>query len=182
MNGPDFQYDGLTAFAPITSAATAKKKGLMAAADKARLDRVPWAQLLNYQATTDLLNGTALVAGTWLDVGGAQSFTIQHAGSNVLVWVRGSVIGPGAAGGAQVGARALIDGSTGVPLGGGFCAAGTNTNLLAGSSAFSLLGVNAGTHSITIQVVSSLAGAAFCRPATQPNYESLGIVIVEWFA
>ena len=38
MNGPDFQYDGLTAFAPITSAATAKKKGLLSAADKAKLD------------------------------------------------------------------------------------------------------------------------------------------------
>ena len=41
MNGPDFQYDGLTAFAPITNVATDKKKGLMSAADKAKLDAIP---------------------------------------------------------------------------------------------------------------------------------------------
>lgn len=169
-------------FAPpgTPTLATAARHGLLAAADKARLDG--WPRLaLNYSAAADLANGAALAANTWVTVGAAQPFAVTSLRSLGLAWARGNVFGPNAAS-AQIGSRLLFDGATPVPLGGGYVAdanANEYANFLAGAGPVPFASFSPGTHTVALQIWSNVAGIYFCRAASQPNDESLALCVLE---
>lgn len=180
MNGPDKQYDGLTAFAPITNIATTKKKGLLSADDKAKLDTLAHpVNRLSYAAASNLMNATALTAGVWTDLIPNQSFTVTDTAAYWIAEIRlcalvlaGGII-------TSIACRALIDGATVVPLPGGI----VNPSTYGALSVGALIQANnfaAGSHTIKVQFVVSQASTGYCRAGTNQPYEFANLVIVEY--
>ena len=171
MNGPDFQYDGLTAFAPITSAATDKKKGLMSAADYTLLHslQVPNQRLL-YTAASDLYNGT-LPANTWTTIVPNQTFTASSASSLFLFVVNVGLSANLPASATEMAMRVSYDDSTSVidKLDATTVAASGYTGLRGGVALRG--GFAAGSHTIKVQVISSVALNLACRALSVPNFE-----------
>lgn len=163
-------------------AATTAAAGSLAPADFDKLHNWPVLRL-NYiaPASADLSNGAAIVLNTWTTVGAAQSFTVSGTGALLVAYISGNVIAPNVAN-IEVSSRVSFDGGAAtVMLGGGFTSAGANpyVNALAGAGAVPFSGFSAGTHTIAVQIYSTATGVYFCRPQTQPNSESLRIVVEE---
>ena len=153
MNGPDFQYDGLTAFAPITSAATDKKKGLMSAADKAKLDTLAaTVNRLGMAYAVDIFNGTAIAAATWTDCGTAQSFTLGSASNWLAVEIKLGLIAT-ATGATHLSARANFDsGGLVIPFGNGIVPAASGYGAVQGDTFYLPPGtLVAGSHTVKVQ-------------------------------
>jgi hypothetical protein len=158
--------------------ATATHQGLMSRADKAKLDNLG-AVRLTYLATTDIANGLAVTLNTWTTIGTAQGFNVGLTTSAILVSVAGSIIA-GAAGLISVGSRVLFDGTTPGNLGGWpSVAAGAFGNALAGAAPRVFSGFAAGAHTVAVQIIVSANATAYCRAASNPNYEGLTIGVVE---
>jgi hypothetical protein len=163
-------------------AATAALAGALPAADFNKLHNWPVLRL-NYiaPASADLSNGAALTLNTWTTVGAAQSFTVNSTAALLVAYISGNVIAPNVAN-TEVSSRVSFDGGAAtVMLGGGYSSAGANpyVNALAGAGAVPFTAFTAGTHTIAVQIYSTATGIYFCRPQTQPNSESLRIVVVE---
>jgi hypothetical protein len=169
---------------PIAPLATTTQHGRLAAADFNKLHNWPVLRL-NYiaPASADLSNGAALTLNTWTTVGAAQSFTVSSTAALLVAYISGNVIAPNVAN-IEVSSRVSFDGGAAtVMLGGGYSSAGANpyVNALAGAGAVPFTAFAAGTHTIAVQIYSTATGIYFCRPQTQPNSESLRIVVVELY-
>jgi hypothetical protein len=103
---------------------------------------------LNYTAATDLNNGTAMTASTWVDVGTAQSFSVDDASSLVEIHAGGFAYVVPSATDAEIGARLQIDGTTNVSFAGGFAAAGKGGNGFDGAAPALLTGLSVGSHTV----------------------------------
>lgn len=154
------------------------RDGLMSAADKAKLDglQVPLSRLA-YAASTDVLNGVALVANTWTDVHVAQNFTVTSATSVVLIELRLAAIFVLPATDTQVASAILLDGATRELAGSGIGKASTYGHTA--GAFFWFRGFGAGTHTIKAQVFATTAATAFCRASTTPNVEWIKINCLE---
>jgi hypothetical protein len=134
---------------------------------------------LNYTAATDLNSGTAITANTWVDVGTAQSFSVDDASSLVEVYAGGFAYVVPSTTDAEIGARIQIDGTTNVSFAGGFAAAGKGGNGFDGAAPVLLMGLSVGSHTVKVQVISTQAASLYCRPLTTGGLESLLIRALE---
>lgn len=133
---------------------------------------------LNYVSTTDIHNGTGLVAATWTNCGPSHSFTPGSASSLIQIMAGGVVVVGGA--GATVLSRVLLDGATPLALGGQNSAAGLWVSMFAGATPIFVRGLSAASHTLQVQVKANLAGCTmYCRSATQPG-EELVVKVEEW--
>jgi hypothetical protein len=133
---------------------------------------------LNYTAASDLNSGTAMTAGAWVDVGTAQSFSVDDANSLVEVHAGGFAYVIPSATDAEIGARLVIDGTTNVSFAGGFAAASKGGNGFDGATPVLLVGLSVGSHTLKVQVQSTQAASLYCRPAST-GLESLLIRALE---
>ena len=132
--------------------------------------------LLNYAANTDLATGLSVPVTTWTDIGTNQTFVVDDASATVEILVGGNISVGNAA--TRIGARILIDSTTGYGLGGDLGASGSGVfnNALSGSVPIAISGLATGSHTVKVQVWSQDAsGSAYCRPGTLPNVEFLTI-------
>lgn len=172
MNGPDFVYNGLTAFAPITNVATPDKKGLMSAADKAKLDGLGPVVLADYNAASDLANGGTLTANVWNAINvPALSFTPHHSNSLILVLLSGNIV----TGNAETGVRLVLDGSTNYMVAGGNAGVGMGS-----TGALVLENLTTVAHTLQFQIIAASTVLVFCRPGSAPNFEFLRIRVLEF--
>lgn len=181
MNGPDFQYDGLTAFAPITRAATPGKKGLMSAADKAKLDTLAaTVNRLGFQYTLDQFSNTPIAAVTWTDCVAAQTFTLGSASNWLAFEIKLGLICNGAVG--QVSARLNVDGGTvAFPFSAAMIPVAGGWTVLNGTTVYFPPGtLAAGSHTVKIQMWTDQGCGAYLRCATHPNTDFLTIRVVEF--
>lgn len=194
----DVTVPGVTASAPITvsggagaaqtvgiNPATSAAAGSMSAADKSKLDGYPSSfgaglrLALNWAATTDLQNGATFPANTWTNLAPAQSFTIQNANSLALLWCDGMALFKATTSvEVECGLRVSID-STSYMVAGGYASPGYFANVLTGTSPLAVTGLAAGSHTVTVQLYPYSDAYVYCRAATQPNFESLRIVVLE---
>lgn len=139
--------------------------------------------LLNYEATTNLHNGSAVSATTWTDIGSSQTFTVANASSVVEVMTSGAVQYIGGIAGNITVVRIIID-SAGTPQTRRIAAGSTtgtgNFTPLSGSMV--LTGLSAGSHTVKLQMYSLRAGSLYLRAlSSDPSYpyEALNIAVVE---
>lgn len=138
----------------------------------------PTARLV-LSAATDLVNGSVLVANTYLTVVAAQNFTVGSTTALQIAEVRlGVAFQAGATPGRYV-AEALLDGATIVKLNPPLYLAASAIGYLGGAT-FQIRGLTAGTHTIALRVRSDVAGAAtYLRASTQSMFEFAEIRIYE---
>ena len=158
----------------ITSAKIAD--GTIATADLANASVT--VRLLDVTTTGDLLNGTVLVAATWMPLMTPISFTVTDSNSIVEICARG-VCNVTAAVQAGTGSQVLLD-SAGLALGGSMIVANGFANCLAGGESIFVTGLAAGTHTVSVRIVAQTSATAYCRPATMSQiYEHMEIQVVE---
>lgn len=193
----DVTVPGVTASAPITvsggagvaqtvgiNPATSAAAGSMSAADKSKLDGYPssfgagFRVALNWGATTDLQNGATFPANTWTTLAPAQSFTVQNANSLALLWCAGMAIFR-ATNSAEIGGGLGLAIDSTLYVVGGAHSQSFYANVLAGVGPLAIAGLAAGQHTVSVQLYPSLDAYVYCRAATQPNFESLRIVVLE---
>ncbi|HXI15132.1 MAG TPA: hypothetical protein VNM48_02085 [Chloroflexota bacterium] len=137
---------------------------------------------LNYIATTNIANLSAIAAATWTDLGTNQSFTVAGPTSLVSIEVGGNVGGVSPASASGIAARIVIDSAGVAPINaifsGGFSYASQYTNFFAGAKPIKVTGLAAGSHTVKVQLWSAIAGTVICRPTTDIA-ESLLISVVE---
>jgi hypothetical protein len=164
---------------PGPGPASAGRSGLMSAADKRKLDGWPLVRL-DHDSADDLLSGTALTGGAWTDVLGNLDFEVNSPTSLLLVTVRLSVAIISSVATHSCAARAMIDSAGAAPtflLGGDLAVVNDYGNVACGS--FAISGLDAGTHTIKLQVIDSQNATAYCRAASVSDYEFAKIDIVE---
>ncbi|HXI16420.1 MAG TPA: hypothetical protein VNM48_08615 [Chloroflexota bacterium] len=137
---------------------------------------------LNYTAAVDLANVSAIAANTWTDLGTNQSFTVVDATSLVSIEVGGCTLGVSPVSAASIAARIVID-SAGTPINVLFAGGTSQTSqyapFFAGAKPIKVTGLAAGSHTVKVQLYTTIAGTVLCRAATSPNTESLLISVVE---
>jgi hypothetical protein len=128
--------------------------------------------LLNFTASTDIINGVGTVAGSWTTLYTSAGFTVLNSGDTIEIGLRGNVYWTGSA---EILSRILIDGTDAYYVGGG----ATSCNLLGGGPIF-ITGLASGAHTLVFQARGGATGTAYCRVATQPNLEAFGLQVLEW--
>lgn len=137
---------------------------------------------LNYRAVADLATALAVPAATWTTIGPSSSFTTAETNANLQFSVCGNVdLSVTLA--SSIAARLVID-LAGTPvaisLGGLSLLATSSGNALCGSSAVIYSSLAAGAHTVTLQVYSTQAAVANCRPSTVPATENLSVSVIEF--
>ncbi len=137
---------------------------------------------LDYAASTDVASALALSANAWTDIGVNQSFTVDDAASIIEIDAGGMIYLTGVSSGTYAAARLAID-SAGTPLYKQIGGTATNTNLatnpLEGGATVTLSGLAAGAHTVKLQIAAGTAATVYCRAATNAQYESLTIRVIE---
>jgi hypothetical protein len=135
---------------------------------------------LNYVASTDLANATAVSATTWTTLLSAQNFSVDDANSIICIFVRGVIRFSAPASTAGCSSRLNIDaGAATYHLGGETIGTAEFGNVLSGAGATLITGLSAATHTVALQVWSSQSATVNCRASTQPDAESLAVTVLE---
>lgn len=136
--------------------------------------------LLNYAASTDLFDNTALTADTWTDIIANQNFTVSSVDDVIAISAFGSVRGGNASGFAVV--QIVVD-SGGTPvtkqIGFTWINATTFENFMCGTSVFYLTGLSAGTHTVKLQMRSNQTAAIYLRASSVPLQEFLSVQVIK---
>jgi len=133
-------------------------------------------QRLSAIEATDLHNGTACAANTWVDCKGNQNFTVDSSTSLIIISISARAHLGSTSTAAVTNSRIIID-SAGTPITrylGGMTGAGANgyANPFAGGSLCVLTGLAAGTHTVKSQVLSTVANSVlYLRTLTVPLEE-----------
>lgn len=135
---------------------------------------------LNYNASTNLHNGTAVAAATQTDILANQSFRVDNYNSVIVIISWGALLTTGAAANTQFAVAPLLDGgSLDFPAMGGASPA-------AGNFGFSLASIivvenlTVGTHNIRYRFLSSAACSLYLRASGNASYEDFGIQVLEF--
>lgn len=139
--------------------------------------------LLSYTETTNTLNGAAISASVYFDVIANQTFIVGDANSIIEVVVLAGMIITTATVNTLVATRILID-SAGTPVAQTISSdilavAGGFVNPMTGNAPVYLTGLAAGSHTIKLQGLSTIAGTAYCRCASTPGSEFVTVKVVE---
>lgn len=136
-------------------------------------------QQLNYVAATNLLDGAAIAAGTWTNVGTAQTFRVDSPTSLVTIALHGHLmLVAGSA--SEFSSRLVLDGAAVYKLGGMyFSTAQVWCNPFGGGNTVTIADLSVGDHTVIAQIATNIAGNAYLRP-TGVN-EPYGIQVVEHF-
>lgn len=138
---------------------------------------------LSYVAATDLISG-ALVAGTWTDVGSAQTFRVDSPHSVVEIALMGSILcgGAGSSVSASAQTRLSIDSDAVTKVLGGEIEEGAATyqNGLSGTQKVKLQGLAVGNHTVKLQVRSNVAMSVYLRASSVSTQEYLQIKVTEY--
>lgn len=136
---------------------------------------------LNSMETTDVQNGSALVASTWTDTFANKSFTVDNSTSVIRISCAGSMQILAASN--TFGSSRLVIDSAGTPqnikYGGGPITSTHGCNPLTGGSPISVTGLASGSHTVKLQVLCGISGNQYLRALTQPNQEFLTTTVVE---
>jgi hypothetical protein len=133
---------------------------------------------LDYTLTSDAASGASIPAGTYNNIVGPQSFTVDDATSIVAISVRFSAFLSNASGSlAECGGHILVD-STRYPLSGMSVNTGVGNSPSVGGVIY-LTGL-VGTHSATFQIYSTQATSLFLRGASNPGYEFFAMQVLEF--
>lgn len=134
---------------------------------------------LNYTSVTDINNGTAMGAATWVDVGTAQNFTVDDTNSIVQINAGGFAMVIPTSADTNAAAQLLVDGTSVGLFGGEYVVATKGGNPFAGSTPFLITGLTAGTHTAKVQARSSAVATLYCRSAATGGAEALVIRVLE---
>lgn len=134
--------------------------------------------------SVDIASGMALTANTWADILFDMNFTLLATNSVVSIFVGGFILcataGTSTTGIDRIAAGIRIDNATRYVISGdnlrGTVPGG---NFLSGSGPLVFTNMTAGVHQLDLQLISSVAATARCRPLTQPNFEDLRIIVTE---
>lgn len=140
--------------------------------------------LLDYATTTDVLPGSALTAGVWIDVIPDQAFRVENATNTIEITCFGSMRVSGVSAITMCATQLIIDATT-VPITRplGYEHFETTTgaqNPLAGANPIKINNLAVGTHTVKLQVrVTTGTASAYLR-ATSPTLEYVTIQVLEY--
>lgn len=137
---------------------------------------------LDYVPLTDLSTGTSLTTNTWTDVTPAQTFTVDDAASVVDAAIETAITFTNVSTAGDATARLLVDGATAYQVGAVHSHSTGNMILAVTAGGVPLKGLAVGSHTIKLQIYGSTASGTlnwYCRPASNPLYESFSLRIAE---
>jgi hypothetical protein len=137
---------------------------------------------LNYVNATDIANNASISATTWTDMGPSQTFTVDDAGSTVLIGIRAACDLSGT--NTNAASRIVLDASgspqaaQNILWGGTYIPTGYYMNPYNGGSVVAVQGLVAGTHSIKTQIYSTAGAFLLIRPSVNA-YHHYEITVLE---